>query len=59
MNDERLVYTVEEVARRLGLGRSATYDAIRRGQIPARRIGRRILIPRAELERWLGGRESD
>lgn len=38
------------------LGRSATYDAIKRGEIPSVRIGRRILIPREALERLLSGK---
>jgi excisionase family DNA binding protein len=35
------------------IGRSATYEALRRGEIPSVRIGRRILIPRAALEDML------
>jgi excisionase family DNA binding protein len=50
---ERLTFTVEEVAKRLGLSRGLTYEAVRTGQIPSVRIGRRILIPRAALERKL------
>ncbi len=41
------------------LGRSATYDAIRRGDVPSVRIGRRILVPRAALERLLTGEERE
>ena len=37
----------------LGLGRNATYDAAGRGEIPTIRIGRRLLVPRAALERML------
>jgi excisionase family DNA binding protein len=37
------------------LGRSSTYDALKRGDIPSVRIGRRILIPRAALDRLLSG----
>lgn len=39
----------------LGLGRNATYDAAARGEIPTIRIGRRLLVPRAALERMLAG----
>ena len=37
----------------LGLGRNATYEAIARGEIPSIRIGKRILVPKAALERLL------
>ena len=51
---DRTVLTVEEVASLLGLGRSATYEAARRGQIPTRRLGRRIVVPVPALLAWLG-----
>ena len=41
----RKAYTVEEVAEVLGTGRTATYDAVRRGEIPSIRIGRFYRIP--------------
>ena len=40
--------------RALGLGRSATYDAAERGDIPTIRIGRRILVATAALRQMLG-----
>ncbi|MBI3910326.1 MAG: helix-turn-helix domain-containing protein [Armatimonadetes bacterium] len=52
LNAQR-VLTVAETARELRLGRSATYEAVKRGEIPSVRIGRRILIPVAALERLL------
>lgn len=51
---ERLVYRVEEVAELLGVSRSTAYDAVRRGELPAVRLGRRLLVPRARLEKLLG-----
>jgi excisionase family DNA binding protein len=50
----RLTVTVEEAASVLGLGRSAAYEAARRGEIPSRRLGRRIVIPVPLLLQWLG-----
>jgi excisionase family DNA binding protein len=41
--------TVPEAATVLRLGRSATYDAITRGQIPAVRFGKKLRVPRAAL----------
>jgi excisionase family DNA binding protein len=57
MADQKAVecktYSVDQAARMLGIGRSAAYDAATSGQIPAVRIGRRILIPRTALDRML------
>jgi excisionase family DNA binding protein len=50
----RLTVTIEEAARVLGLGRSAAYEAARRGEIPCRRLGRRIVVPVPLLLQWLG-----
>lgn len=51
--DEKLTYTVEEAAEALGISRPTAYEAIQTGDIPHIRIGRRILIPRAALEKML------
>jgi excisionase family DNA binding protein len=49
----RLVYTVPEAGRLLGLGRNAAYDAAKRGDIPTLRIGRLLLVPKIPLHRML------
>lgn len=56
--DGRPTLTVEETASLLGLGRSAAYEAIRRGEIPSRRLGRRLLVPVPALLEWLGATEA-
>lgn len=53
--DPRLTYDVEEAGRLLGLGRGASYEAAKRGEIPTIRIGRRLLVPKAALDRMLAG----
>lgn len=45
----RLTMTVPEAAELLGLSESAAYDAVKRGEIPAVRIGRRVLVKRDEF----------
>ncbi|MCA1846511.1 MAG: helix-turn-helix domain-containing protein [Actinobacteria bacterium] len=50
----RVTISVEEAARLLGLGRSAAYEAARRGELPTRRLGRRLLVPVPALLEWLG-----
>ena len=47
------VLTVEEAGRLLGIGRGLAYEAARRGDIPTLRIGRRLVVPRAALDRIL------
>jgi excisionase family DNA binding protein len=49
----RSTYDVPEAARILGIGRSAAYEAVRRGEIPSIRLGKRLVVPRAALERML------
>ena len=51
---EPLTYTVEEAAKLLRIGRSAAYDAVRRGELPAIRVGRTLRVPRHRLELMLG-----
>jgi len=48
-------YTIQEAARLLGISRNSAYDAAKMKQIPVIRIGRRLLVPRAALDRMLDG----
>lgn len=50
----RATLTVPEAAQVLGIGRDAAYRAVARDEIPHLRVGRRILVPVAALERMLG-----
>jgi excisionase family DNA binding protein len=52
-SEERLTLTVEEAATALGISRAFAYESVRRGDIPHLKIGRRLLVPRAALERML------
>ncbi len=56
--DGRATLTVEEAARELGVGRGLGYELARRGVIPTLRLGRRLVVPVAALDRLLasGGR---
>ena len=47
------VLTVAEAGQMLRLGRNSMYSAIARNEIPAIRVGRRLLVPRAALDRML------
>ena len=46
--------TVPVAGSLIGLGRSASYEAAERGDIPTIRIGRRMLVPTAKLLDMLG-----
>lgn len=46
--------SIEQAAKVLGLGRTAAYEAARRGEFPTRRLGRRLVVPVPALLDWLG-----
>lgn len=52
---DRRTLTVEEAGRRLGVGRKLAYRMAREGGIPTLRLGRRIVVPEAALDRLLVG----
>jgi excisionase family DNA binding protein len=52
---EKLTLKVEEAGKLLGIGRNQAYLAARTGKIPAIRIGRRLLVSKAALDRMLSG----
>jgi excisionase family DNA binding protein len=46
---DRWTVTVEEAAQVLGISRSSAYECVRRGELRALRLGRRLVVPRAAL----------
>jgi excisionase family DNA binding protein len=52
---QRETLSVVEAAEILGISRSSAFHAASKGELPVIRIGKRLLIPRAALERMLGG----
>lgn len=50
-----LVFTASELAEMLGVDKKTVYDGASRGEIPCKRLGRRVLFPRAAITRWLEG----
>jgi len=57
---ERLVYTVPEAGRLLGLSRNGSYEAAKRGEIPTIKVGRLLLVPKVAFHRMLecGNRDA-
>jgi len=47
--------TVEAAGEIMGIGRNQAYEAVHRGDLPSIKIGKRILVPKALLERLLEG----
>ena len=54
MDDSRLVFTVVETARLLGISRTHAYELIARGELVHVRLGRRIVVPRHAIDTLLG-----
>lgn len=52
--DVRPTLTVEEAGELLGIGRSLAYEKAASGELPAIRLGRRLVIPTASLLKLLG-----
>ncbi len=45
--------TVPQTARVIGIGETLAYQMANDGRLPVKRVGRRLLVPRDALERWL------
>jgi excisionase family DNA binding protein len=54
----RATLTVDEAGQRLGISRNHAYEAVRRGELPALRIGHRWLILAGPFERMLSGEQK-
>lgn len=50
----RLTISPSELARATGVSRTTIYSAIQRKELPAQKIGDRVVIPVVALDRWLG-----
>jgi excisionase family DNA binding protein len=55
----RQTWTVPEAAKRLGISDRSAYEAVKRGDLPAIRVGNRLLVPKAALARLLTGGSMD
>jgi len=55
--DQSRTVAVAEAAALLGVARATYYSAWQAGTVPGFRVGRRILVPRLQIERMLAGEE--
>jgi excisionase family DNA binding protein len=56
---ERSTLTVVEAATYLGISKNLMYQLVREKQIPAIRLGRRILFKIDSIDRWLVKKEEE
>lgn len=49
----KLAYSISEFCTLVGLGRTGAFREIRTGRLRAVKVGRRTLIPAAEVRAWL------
>jgi excisionase family DNA binding protein len=50
---DRLAYSIEEATEAANTGKTALYEALGSGELPAHKRGRRTLILAADLRAWL------
>ena len=50
---DRMAYSVPEAGALAGIGPTAAWTAVREGRLKTRRLGRRQLVLREDLERYL------
>jgi len=50
---EPRLYSVDDVARRLGIGRTLAFSLIQHGQLDSVKIGRRRLVPHDDLVAYI------
>ncbi len=50
VDHERLVWTVAEAGRLLGISRAHAYELVAHGDLPHLRLGRRVVVPKHTIE---------
>ena len=52
-NVDRVVYRPEHIQKMLGRGRRQTYELLREGRFPVKKVGKEYLIPKEPFDNWL------
>ncbi len=55
--DDKLYLTVDEVARRFGVNVTTVYRLVKRGILPAFKLGNQWRFRRSRLDEWVATRE--
>lgn len=50
---EKLVYSMQEAAEVLGISKSYMYELARRGEVPALKLGKRLVVPKEKFIKWI------
>jgi len=50
---KKVAYNVKEASELLGVSDKSLYEAIKQHQVPAKWIGRRVIIPISAFNKWL------
>ena len=53
LRTKQMTMTVDEMAAELNISRPTAYELVKQERFPAFRIGQRILVNRAGLQRWI------
>ena len=59
LTSERLLLTVEEAARYLGIGRTLAWRLVQERRLPSVRVGRCVRVPVRDLEAWVEKQRQD
>lgn len=46
-------YSIQDTCTILGIGKTKLYEEINAGRIPAKKYGRKTLIPASSLDQWI------
>jgi len=57
--DNSATMDADQVAEYLGIGRKSVYAAAKSGELPSRRIGRRVLFSRRAVVAWFETQDGD
>jgi excisionase family DNA binding protein len=55
---EKMAYSIQETSEAIGLHPNTVYGLVKSGKLPAITLGRKILISKLELSKWLAGQST-
>jgi excisionase family DNA binding protein len=58
MRPEKLAYTIKEASAALGVSKATIYRTLANGELQAKKLGSRTLIPADSLRHWIGSLPS-
>ncbi len=59
MAEDQILFSLAEICRDSGLGRTTIYSEINSGRLKIVKVGRRTLVTQAALKAWLEQLEAD